>query len=107
MHLLYEFRSYVRTVIATIDDENVCDLDDSWSKTSDETPIYVNGLELWCFEDGWRIYEEETSLKNNTIKKFGLQKFQDEDDLSYFLLKDTSEKDRVEIAIDFIDVIQS
>lgn len=85
-----------------------CDINynESWSKTSESSPLILETCELWCMQDGWHIYtykdyEFEDKIKN----KFNLIHKLDNDQTEYFLLKDTHNKDRIEIAIEFISNI--
>lgn len=76
---------------------------DSWSKTSEQSPLILETCELWCMEDGWHIYTYEDYKFENKIKNtFNLKDEVDNDNIDYFLLQDTENKDRVEIAIEFI-----
>lgn len=54
-------------------------------------------------EDGWHIYTYEDYKFVNKIKNtFNLIEEKDSDNIDYFLLQDTENKDRVEIAIELI-----
>lgn len=82
-----------------------CDInyDDSWSKTSDSSPLILETCELWCMEDGWHIYTyEDYELENKIKDTFNLIDELDSDNNKYFLLQDSDNKDRIEIAIEFI-----
>lgn len=77
------------------------------TKTDNGTAYIVQGaedsylqygeLKIFSFENGWHIQNLDTHTDSNLIKKFSLT----EED-GYYLLKETTEKDRIEILIDLI-----
>lgn len=77
--------------------------DDSWSKTSEASPLILDSCKLWCMEDGWHIYtNDKYTFEDELINTFNLADETDCNGYQYFLLQDTANKDRIEIAIEFI-----
>lgn len=76
---------------------------DCHSKTSVASPLVLEMCELWCMEDGWHIYTyDDYNIKDEIKNNFNLIKKLDNENIEYFLLQDTDNKDRIEIAIEFI-----
>lgn len=100
----WHINPYVKTVVEIINNNDICILNDCcWSKTSDESPLKLKQCELWCMEDGWHVYVyEDELLDQSVINEYNLSKLTDKEGCEYFLLVDTDDKDRIEIAVEFI-----
>lgn len=98
--LSYHINPYVRTVVKTIDDDSVCDLNQCYGQHADESPLRLkNGLELHCENDGWKIIlPDDFNLPKGIISEFSLEEFVQNKE---YLLIETNSKDRIEIAVDF------
>ncbi|WP_157279222.1 DUF262 domain-containing protein [Aliarcobacter butzleri] len=94
---------HINPYVKIVSESCKIDYSDSWSKTSDSSPLILETCELWCMEDGWHIYTyEDYEFENELKNTFNLIEKKDSNNIDYFLLQDTENKDRVEIAIEFI-----
>jgi hypothetical protein len=98
----YHINPYVKTVCLIINDKQICDVGSSYGRWSEESPLLlVNGVTLLSKEDGWWVITPDSFiLKTNLIKKYSLKKFENS---NIYLLTESANKDRIEIAVDFIN----
>lgn len=95
----YHINPYVLTVCQLVNDHSICDANDCYLQFSGTTPLKLkNGLEMYCEEEGWRIMKGSVILDNDIISKFKIEEF----DIHYLLREDVK-RDRIEIALDFIN----
>jgi hypothetical protein len=64
---------------------------------AEDSYLQYVGLKIFSIENGWRIHNLDANTDSDLIKKFSLT---EEDE--YYLLTETTEKDRIEIFIDLI-----
>jgi hypothetical protein len=86
------------SVCKELDNNNTGYCSVAWERYGNPSILWIkNGMRLSCQEEGWKIIIDKESryVLSNEIKK----EFTIVDD---FILKETNEKDRVEIAVDFI-----
>ena len=84
-----------------VNDKSVCDIEYSWVSDFADEPLYLaNGVRLSPFSDGWKVYLSDCmeDLPQNILSTFNLR-WNDKDE--YYLLAETKEKDRIEIAVKF------
>ncbi|MBL0264421.1 MAG: hypothetical protein IPQ05_11190 [Leptospiraceae bacterium] len=94
---------YVFTICKKINDKNICDESECCKQYTGNSPLRLkNGLTLTSTENGWIIGNEVNILTNNIKTEFNLALNEDK-----YILRDTKDRDRVEIAIDFINRLQS
>ncbi|RST27609.1 DUF262 domain-containing protein [Chryseobacterium lacus] len=99
----YHINPYVLTICKLINDKTICNEHDCYLQYSGTSPLKLrNGLEMYCEEEGWRIMKESINLEGNILSKFNIEEY-----TIHYLLKDTNDKDRIEIAIDFINDVKS
>lgn len=100
----YHINPYVLTICKLINDKSICDEHDCYLQYSGTSPLKLkNGLEMFCEFEGWRIMKGSVGLNEDVLSKFNIEEY-----AVHYLLKDTNDKDRIEIAIDFInDVINT
>jgi len=92
--LAYHINPYVLVASNILDDE-ICKTGDCYSQNSDMSGLVLkNRITLYCEKEGWRIALPEGFQLENRIK----QNYNIGDEL---LLKETNDKDRIEIAVDF------
>lgn len=97
----YHINPYVLTICKLINDKSICDEQDCYLQYSGTSPLKLkNGLEMYCEEEGWRIMKGGIDLNEDVLSKFNIEEY-----AVHYLLKDTNDKDRIEIAIDFINDI--
>jgi hypothetical protein len=92
--LAYHINPYV-LVVSNLLDESICEERYCYNKYGNyQSGLHLkNNMDIFCKEDGWQI-----ELNNQTIPE-GLKTKYNLDDT--FILKDTKEKDRIEIAVEF------
>ena len=96
----YHISPFVLTVCKRINNKNICDENDCYLQYSGNSPLILkNGVTLTSREDGWQI-PKHSLINSNIEAKFFLVTEND-----FYLLKDDIKKDRIEIAIDFINEI--
>lgn len=89
---------YVLTICKLVNNKAICDVRDCYLQYSGISPLKLkNGVEMYCEEEGWRIMKN-FKLSIDTIEKFDIDEF----DIHY-LLKDNFQRDRIQIALDFIN----
>jgi len=90
----YHINPYITAVIFLLDKEK-CDENKCWGIYSDVSKLVLkNKVELTCEEDGWHIKMPEGQVIPDKIKKdYGISE--------QYVLHDTENKDRIEIAVDF------
>jgi hypothetical protein len=90
----YHISPFVLTVCYRINDINICNINNCYQQYSGHSPLILsNGIKLTSTNDGWLINDE-----NNVIS----QEIKDCFCLENNLLKSSQEKDRIQIAVDFI-----
>lgn len=93
----YHINPFVLTVCRKINDKNVCDEKQCYLQYSGNSPLILkNGVTMTCTKEGWKM-PVNSIITFKIISKYSLEKIDD-----YYLLKDNNKKDRIEIAVDFI-----
>lgn len=96
----YHISPYVLTVCRKINDKNICDEDQCYLQYSGNSPLVLkNGMKMTSKEEGWLIAKHPL-IDSSIISKYSLISINDE-----YILNDNTNKDRIEIAIDFINDI--
>ncbi len=92
---------YVLTVCKIINNDKVCNIDDCYQQYSGHSPLVLeNGLILTCTPQGWKIKNQSVVIPSGIINKFQI-----EENEGNYQLKEIDLRDRVEIAVDFINDI--
>jgi len=95
--IAYHINPFVLTVCRKINDKNVCDENQCYLQYSGNSPLILkNGVTMTCTKEGWKM-PVNSIITSKIISKYSLEKIDD-----YYLLKDNNKKDRIEIAVDFI-----
>lgn len=95
--IAYHINPFVLTVCRKINDKNVCDKNQCYLQYSGNSPLILkNGVTMTCTKEGWKM-PVNSIITSKIISKYSLEKIDD-----YYLLKDNNKKDRIEIAVDFI-----
>lgn len=95
----YHINPYVLTVCKLVNNITICDERDCYLQYSGTSPLKLkNGLEMYCEEEGWRIMKGSCLLEIDIISKFNIEEFN-----IHYLLKETPDKDRIEIVLDFLN----
>jgi hypothetical protein len=102
--LAYHINPYVRTVAKLIDDEDICILSQCYSQYAIESPlVLVNGVCLYCEEEGWRItLPEDFKIPKKIFSVFSINIIDNSDD---YRLIESDGQDRIEVAVDFVKKI--
>ena len=96
----YHINPFVLIVCRKVNDKNVCDENQCYLQYSGNSPLILkNGVTMTCAEEGWLI-PVNSIITSNIISIYSLVLIND-----YYLLKDNVKKDRIEIAVDFINEI--
>ncbi len=96
----YHISPFVLTVCKRISDKNVCDEELCYIQYTGSSPLFLkNGVTLISKEEGWLI-NKHPLITPAIVSKYSLQTIND-----IYILKDNDNKDRIEIAIDFINDI--
>jgi len=98
----YHVNPYVRTVVQRINNENICAASECYSQYEEKSPLKLksNKASLFSVLDGWKIVLPEKSiLPPNLVTDFSLEPIPDTNE---YLLKETDNLDRIEIAEKFI-----
>lgn len=96
----YHISPYVLTVCRKINNKNVCDEDHCYLQYSGDSPLIIkNGVTMTSKEDGWQILKHSL-IDSSIVSKYSLITLND-----HYILKENDKKDRIEIAIDFINDI--
>ena len=94
----YHISPYVFMVCKEINDKSICNEHDCYLQYSGNSPLYLkNGITLTCTNEGWLIDDSQNIMTATIISDFNLTL----NDGKY-LLKDTVDKDRIEIATSLI-----
>lgn len=94
----YHINPFVLTVGMLIADDSICDLRDCYKQYTGVSSLKLkNQIEMYSESEGWKI-----KLNGQQIEGL-IQKYKIENDKDDYLLKETLEKDRVQIAVDFIN----
>ncbi|OAV75596.1 hypothetical protein Barb7_00772 [Bacteroidales bacterium Barb7] len=98
--LSYHINPYVKTVSDLLDN-TICQEGWCYARYSDKSCLVLcNDFYLYSEQDGWRIVTPEGQIISNELKrKYGIN------DKNVF--KETDEKDRIEIAVDFCNDLTS
>jgi hypothetical protein len=92
--LAYHINPYVLVVSSRLDDR-ICEERHCYSRYGDVSGLILpNEMELICKKEGWKIILNNGTILPDDIK----EKYFLDDNL---ILKDTKEKDRIEIAVEF------
>ncbi len=88
-------------------DKSIYDGESCYTKGNEESPLFLsNGIRLYCEEEGWRIVcpktENSVDLDSELISAFRLEIIKETSENESYLLRPLGAKDRVEVAIDFI-----
>lgn len=95
--IAYHINPFVLTVCRKINEKNVCDENQCYLQYSGNSPLILkNGVTMTCTKEGWKM-PVNSIITSKIISKYSLEKIDD-----YYLLKDNNKKDRIEIAVDFI-----
>jgi hypothetical protein len=96
----YHISPYVLTVCRKINAKNKCDEDQCYLQYSGNSPLVLkNGMKMTSKLEGWLI-PKHSLIDSSIISKYSLSSINDE-----YILNDNTNKDRIEIAIDFINDI--
>ena len=96
----YHISPFVLTVCKRVNDKNICDINKCYLQYSGNSPLILNnGITLASKSDGWQI-PKHSLINSNIEEKFSLVTEND-----FYILKDDIQKDRIEIAVDFINEI--
>jgi hypothetical protein len=88
---------YVLTVCKMINNKKVCDANDSYLQYSGNSPLFIkNGITLTCTQQGWLINDQDLQISDNIYKKYQIEKDSN-------ILKEIDLRDRIELAIEFIN----
>jgi len=99
--LAYHISPYVLTICSLIKNEDICEGRYCFQQYSGHSPLNLkNGMSLTCTEDGWLIENKTILLSAEIIVDFYLEKIDDK-----YLLKEFDSRDRVLIAVDFINML--
>ncbi|MBF0556186.1 MAG: hypothetical protein HQK96_16830 [Nitrospirae bacterium] len=100
----YHINPYVYVVAVKVHDLNVCDRGDSYARGYEFSPLKLkNKTQLWSEELGWRIVVPE----GISVTTHQFPSMQPTGNANEYLLKETQEKDRIEIAVDFVYTLGS
>jgi hypothetical protein len=96
----YHISPFVLTVCSKINNKNVCDENQCYLQYSGNSPLILkNGLTMTSTIEGW-VLPANFITDDLIISKYKLSSVND-----YYILRDNQEKDRIEIAVDFINEI--
>lgn len=99
--LAYHINPFVFTVCNIINNTEICDVNKCYQQYTGNSPLYLeNGITLTLTQDAWVIDNKEISISNTIIEHFSFKEVE-----GRYLLMDNDSKDRIEIAIDFINDI--
>jgi len=94
----YHISPYVLTVCKEINDNSICNENDCYLQYSGNSPLYLkNGITLTCINEGWLIENNNNIITDNIVKEFNLSI-----DNNKYLLKDNTDKDRIQMATSLI-----
>jgi hypothetical protein len=102
----YHCNPYERTLVWKIDDKSVCDINACYSINSDLSALRLkNAISLENLKDGWKIkFPDNYVSKNNNKELIDLIKISNS--ITEYWLKETTAKDRIEVAIDFVNSLK-
>ena len=93
----YHINPFVLTVCRKVNNKSVCDENQCYLQYSGNSPLILkNGVTMTCTKEGW-LMPVNSIITSSIISKYSLVLAND-----YYLLKDNDKKDRIEIAVDFI-----
>jgi hypothetical protein len=96
----FHISPYVLTVCRKIDNKNICEEGQCYLQYSGNSPLKLhNGITMTSTNEGWLI-SNNSIINDSIILKYSLISKNEE-----YLLKDNDKKDRIEIAVDFINEI--
>lgn len=97
----YHISPFVLTVCKQIDNNSICEAKDCYLQFSGHSPLNLkNGVALTSTQEGWSIEYKTVTLSPEIISKYKLDQ---KDNL--FILREIDIRDRIEIAVDFINDI--
>ncbi|MCW2119787.1 DUF262 domain-containing protein [Flavobacterium sp. 7A] len=97
----HHINPFVLTVCKRINNKQICDEDNCKQQYSGNSPLILkNGSTMTCSNDGWIIDDIAENIDETIISEFNLISKDKK-----FLLKDSLKKDRIEIAVEFINKI--
>lgn len=98
----YHINPYVEAVVFKLGDSLVCDINDCYGLNYDETPLNLkNGIVMECTKEGWIVKFPAEYIDFHQVNQ--IKSLDCINDKEKYLLRITSNKDRVEEAIDFIN----
>ena len=98
----YHISAFVLSVCSKVNDKNVCDENQCYLQYSGNSPLILkNGVTMTCKIEGWLI-PVNPIITPDIVSKYSLVLINDN-----YLLKDNDKKDRIEIAVDFINTIST
>lgn len=93
----WHINPYVRTVAMKINKKSICDVDNCYSNTREESPLKLkHNIKLYCEEEGWKIVKSKRRIFDKKI----LKDFTIENDY----LKPDENRDMIEVAVAFSKV---
>ena len=97
----YHINPYVRTVAHLIKDDTICKVGECYGQYDEKSPIRLkNEVEIFSETDGWRIHLPANIVIAEAIKaSLNIVSLPDNQD---FLLKENTNQDRIEVAVEFI-----
>ena len=95
----YHINPFVLTVCKIIKNKEICDENDCYLQYSGNSPLHLkNGTTMTSANEGWIINDIAKKIDKLIISEFDLIVIDNN-----FLLKDNLSKNRIEIAVDFIN----
>jgi hypothetical protein len=99
--LAFHINPFVLTVCRTINDKKICDEKYCYQQYSGNSPLNLkNGVTLTSTLEGWLIDNKTVTFSPEIISIYKLEQRD-----TNFILKENNSKDRIEIAVDFINDI--
>ena len=96
--LAFHISPYSLTVCKVVNDVNLCSESNCYLQYSGNAPLKLkNGIKMISKNEGWFI-ESNGMIDESLIEKYSLKR-----DADQFILADSLNKDRIEIAIEFIN----
>lgn len=93
----YHISPYVFTVCQVINNKEICDAGKCYMQYSGHSPLIIhrNGITLSCTQQGWQINDTHKLLSTELLKQYQIEEGSN-------ALKEIDNRDRIELAIDFI-----
>lgn len=103
--LAYHINPYVRTVALKIADKTICNVNECYGIYSDLSPLKLrNNITLESLKDGWKVKFPEDYVSRNRKQEFN-NLIAIANSKNEYWLKETDDKDRIEIAVEFIKAL--